>query len=202
MVTFTDSSNLTANERGFPEVPISSCSSVNMPTGRTCSRAPRLSCGSNTTGTNHPWSPPDQLQRFPGRGQIARLGSRKGVHSSGPCSVLLEEDCWEHLSLAAIPGDGCYAFTSSILLPYDSAPWGSSTWGNQPKTCLWKGEGSDWHTWTCTPCTGGESAHRVPLSIRSCIKSLSCTQPELVKRTPLRSQSPEFWPMCLCREVV
>lgn len=127
MVTFTDLSNLTANERGFPEVPISSCSSVNMPTGQTCSRAPRLSCDSNTTGTNHPWSPPDQLQRFPERGQSARLGSRKGVHSSGPCSVLLEEDCREQLSLAAILGDGCYVFTSSILLPYDSAPWTSST---------------------------------------------------------------------------
>lgn len=53
--------------------------------------------GYNTTGTNHLWSLPDQLQTE--GGQTARLGNREGVYSSARC---LEEDCWEHPS--SLPG--------------------------------------------------------------------------------------------------
>lgn len=114
----------------------------------------------------------------------------------------LEEDCWEHPSWlpGSHPGDSATHFHCL----HSPATWLSTMsfihW-NQTKTCAWKGECSAWHTHS-TPCTDGQAAHRVPVSLRSCLKSLSCTQPEWAKQTPLRGQSPVLWPVDVCRQVV
>ena len=116
------------------------------------------------------------------RGLTARLGSSEGVHSSGPCSVLrggLGRNIppWEPSQLMAValsPPPSSWRMTRHHQLhPLEQpkkdlrlAGWG--LWLTRVHT----------HTHTRTPCTDGESARRVPLSIRSCLKSLSCTQPE------------------------
>lgn len=155
--------------------------------------------GYSTASTNHLWSLPEQLQTD--GWQTSGLGSREGVHSPGPCPVLRG-------GLQGTP-----------LIP----PWQPSRWGLSHFHCLhspatWLSTMSFIH-WTTkqnpvfgrvsaladthsTPCTDGQAAHRVPVSLRSCLKSLSCTQPEWAKQTSLRSQSPVLWPVYVCRQVV
>lgn len=116
------------------------------------------------------------------------------------------ENCWEHPSSlpGSPPGDGCHPFTASILLPYDSAPWASFTGQPNKNLCL---DGWVLCLTHRTPCTDGQAAHRVPVSLRSCLKSLSRTQPEWAKQTPLRSQNlcfdlcmfaDKLYQLCLC----
>lgn len=133
--------------------------------------------------------------------QTARLGRKEGVNSSGPCSVLREGllgtpliPPWQPARVTAVtlslPPFSCHMTQHHEL----------HSLGNQTKTCVWKGECSAWHTHS-TPCTDGQ-LHRVPVSLRSCLKSLSCPQPEWAKQAPLRSPSPVLWPMYVCRQVV
>lgn len=95
---------------------------LNMPTGRTRSRAPL-------------WTPrhrhqarlvtPGQLQRLPERGQTVKLGSSQGLYGSDPCSArwggLLGASC-----LGSSPMSRLVYFHPSILL-CDSVPRASST---------------------------------------------------------------------------
>lgn len=101
--------------------------------------------GYNTTGTNHLWSLPDQLQTE--GGQTTRLGSREGVYSSGPCSVLRGGQLgtplippWQPSRVTAVtlslPPFSCHMTQHHEL----------HSLGNQTKTCVWKGECSAWHT--------------------------------------------------------
>lgn len=91
-----------------------------------------------TTCTSHLWSLPDQLQTE--GGQTARLGSRGGVYSSGPCSVLRGL-----LGTPLIPPWQPSLVTAVTLsLPPFSCHMTQHhephSLGNQTKTCVWMGE--------------------------------------------------------------
>lgn len=160
-----DLSNLTANEWCFLEGPLSSCSSVSMPTGRTYSRSPGVAPTPQVpAASGHPRSAADIARE----GTNSNTADWSGLYHRGACS-LLEEDGWEHPCLAAVPGAGCYTFTSSILLPNDSALQASST--GAAKDLRLEG----WGLWVTHRhmhnLHRSKDALRVPLSIRSCLKS-------------------------------
>lgn len=179
MVTFTDLSNLTAKEWGFPKGPLPSWLQHHR------YQPPLVTPWAAAEG----WGTNFRAGKQGGSSQLwSLLGSWRRTAGNTP-----------HGSLAAIP----------VTVPHFHCLHSPATWlstmsfihWNQTKTCAWKGECSAWHTHS-TPCTDGQAAHRVPVSLRSCLKSLSCTQPEWAKQTPLRGQSPVLWPVDVCRQVV
>lgn len=148
---------------------------LNMPTGRTRSRAPL-------------WTPrhrhqawlvtPGQLQRLPERGQTVKLGSSQGLYGSDPCSArwggLLGASC-----LGSSPMSRLVHFHPSILL-CDSVPRASST-GQTNKGLHLDGRGL-WltNTHTCVhthSCTDGEAPRIVPQASEITEPNItSCTQ--------------------------
>lgn len=132
-MTFTDSSNLIANDWGFlegPSPPIlhSACLRQHL----------QYSIPSLLWLQHHrcqlplvtPWSAVD----VPREGNNCKAEEQEGSSQLWSLLSAQRKTAGNNPFLAAIPGDGCYTFTS-ILLPYDSAPRASSI-GATKFTCL------------------------------------------------------------------